>query len=137
MRMIINEFANSKDVYKETIRKYFRLLSGDASKDELLKMNYNAVQQYYKTVFNNVCKNLSDNIPYFKTMLPIKMIRPSSCGYDIDPDDLSPGAIYAFTYSMLTNKQANAKDCIALNHYIMNNYTQRALEELDIELAEQ
>ena len=121
--LVLKSYISHLHVYKNEILKISSSISDDITDAEIFKLNYEACQKYYSDVFNHVCHEIGNNIPNFKSLLPLKI-----AAYNLDLDNLVAANVYDFVFWCITNKKANPKKCIEINHYVHDLKNQCLLE---------
>lgn len=129
--LVVSKYIDNSHIYKNEVRKIISCLTDETTKDEMIKLNFQAAQKYYCFVFDEVCNEVAKNIPKFKSLLTLNL-----GAYDFDPNNLAAAHIYDFVFWCLTNKHASTKDCIKINH-IVNDLKHKCLFELDYESKKQ
>lgn len=129
LKIVLNEYEKELPYYISLTTKAIETLSPDTTNKDILKMNYDITQKYYEKVINNVSAKLSENNPKFRLRF-FSALTSNLCGYDVDLEHLSAGTVYAIAYWTITNKSADIKDCVFINHYVCE-IKNKSLKKLD------
>lgn len=129
LKMVTLEYEQEISYYQYQIIEMINSCNENTSEEEMNNKNSIAIQKYYEKVLNNVCSKISEINPTFKYRF-LLCINSSVCGYETDINSLAAGSVYAIAYWVVTNKEADSKDCIFINHYVYE-LKNKSLEELD------
>lgn len=112
--LVLKKYAQHVYIMRQRKAETFeKILSHELPPEDLCTEAVKARQEYFTSVFNDVCDDISKNIHSFKQLLPLKI-----AAFDFDPDELRPHDIYRFVYWAITDKEADNNICEKITHHV-------------------
>ena len=111
--LVINAYESHFHIYQKEIDSIIPSLTDTTSEEEMQHLDNIATQKYYSAVFDCVCQEVSNNVPRFKMLLPLKL-----ASYNFDPDSLKPWDIYGFVFWCLYSKNSDIENHRSIYNFV-------------------
>lgn len=130
---ICSSCANNIEMYKIEVYEYCKkYVDSEPPEDEILEIR----KRYLNSVLNEVFELVGASSSNISSRLSLVLMSPEMSGYPSSnfENGVMAGAVYAFCYWAIKNKQADIADCFALNHLqdkIMNDALVEVSEQFE------